>query len=168
MVLNNNKYISNINYKSKNKLISNNSKANVSKVKQTYSTRPNLLDSRNKTKKISMKSKVRQYKYQYKNSKPVSISFSNIYVNKNNIQNSEQRDMLNYARVDLLNNINKEGLNNIVYSKINNISNNIKGNNFYEMKGKHFRHNTASFDNRDIINIFSKNNLLDKSSKNIK
>ena len=167
MVLNNNKYISNINYKSKNKLISNNSKANVSKVKQTYSTRPNLLDSRNKTKKISMKSKVRQYKYQYKNSKPVSISFSNIYVNKNNIQNSEQRDMLNYARVDLLNNINKEGLNNIVYSKINNISNNIKGNNFYEMKGKHFRHNTASFDNRDIINIFSKNNLLDKSSKNI-
>ena len=67
-----------------------------------------------------------------------------------------------------INGSNKEGLNNIVYSKINNISNNIKGNNFYEMKGKYFRHNTASFDNRDIINIFNKNNLLDKSSKNIK
>ena len=67
-----------------------------------------------------------------------------------------------------INGSNKEGLNNIVYSKINNISNNIKGNNFYEMKRKYFRHNTASFDNRDIINIFNKNNLLDKSSKNIK
>ena len=63
-----------------------------------------------------------------------------------------------------INGSNKEGLNNIVYSTINNI----KGNNFYEMKGKHFRHNTASFDDRDIINIFNKNNLLDKSSKNIK
>ena len=67
-----------------------------------------------------------------------------------------------------INGCNKDGLNNIVYSKINNISNNIKGNNFDEMKGKHFRHNTASLDNRDIINIFSKNNLLDKNSKNIK
>ena len=67
-----------------------------------------------------------------------------------------------------INGSNKEGLNNIAYSKINNISNNTKGNNFYEMKGKYFRHNTASFDNRDIINIFNKNNLLDKSSKNIK
>ena len=63
-----------------------------------------------------------------------------------------------------INGSNKEGLNNIVYSTINNI----KGNNFYEMKRKYFRHNTASFDNRDIINIFNKNNLLDKSSKNIK
>ena len=67
-----------------------------------------------------------------------------------------------------INGSNKDGLNNIIYPKINNISNNIKGNNFYEMKGKHFRHNTASLDNRDIINIFRKNNLLDKSSKNIK
>ena len=63
-----------------------------------------------------------------------------------------------------INGSNKEGLNNIVYSTINNI----KGNNFYEMKRKYFRHNTASFDNLDIINIFNKNNLLDKSSKNIK
>ena len=47
-----------------------------------------------------------------------------------------------------INGSNKEGLNNIVYSTINNI----KGNNFYEMKRKYFRHNTASLDNRDIIN----------------
>ena len=118
-----NKYITNninnINRQSKNKIISTNSKTNLSKIKQTYSTRPNFLDSRNKTKKIPMKSKIRQYKYFYKNTKPVSTSFSNVYMNKNN---------------------------------------NIQ---------RHFRHNTASFDNRDIINIFNKNNLLDKSSKNI-
>ena len=170
-----NKYIrNNINHQSKNKIISTNSKTNLSKIKQTYSTRPNFLDSRNKTKKIPMKSKIRQYKYFYKNSKPVSTSFSNVYMNKNNnnnIQNSEQRDIFNYVRVDLMNNLNKEGLNNNnndnIYSKINTIANNIVNNNLYEIKGRHFRHNTASFDNRDIINIFNKNNLLDKSSKNI-
>ena len=110
-----NKYIrNNINHQSKNKIISTNSKTNLSKIKQTYSTRPNFLDSRNKTKKIPMKSKIRQYKYFYKNSKPVSTSFSNVYMNKNNnnIQNSEQRDIFNYVRVDLMNNLNKEGLNN--------------------------------------------------------
>ena len=107
-----NKYIrNNINHQSKNKIISTNSKANLSKVKQTYSTRPNFLDSRNKTKKIPMKSKIRQYKYTYKNGKPTSTSFSNVYMNKNNIQNSEQRDIFNYVRVDLMNNLNKEGLN---------------------------------------------------------
>ena len=170
-----NKYIrNNINHQSKNKIISTNSKTNLSKIKQTYSTRPNFLDSRNKTKKIPMKSKIRQYKYFYKNTKPVSTSFSNVYMNKNNnnnIQNSEQRDIFNYVRVDLMNNLNKEGLNNNnndnIYSKINTIANNIVNNNLYEIKGRHFRHNTASFDNRDIINIFNKNNLLDKSSKNI-
>ena len=51
-----NKYITNninnINRQSKNKIISTNSKTNLSKIKQTYSTRPNFLDSRNKTKKI--------------------------------------------------------------------------------------------------------------------
>ena len=164
----NNKYINNnINRQSKNKIISTNSKANLSKVKQTYSTRPNFLDSRNKTKKIPMKSKIRQYKYTYKNGKPTSTSFSNVYMNKNNIQNSEQRDIFNYVRVDLMNNLNKEGINENIYNKINTIANNVVNSNIYETKGRHFRHNTASFDNRDIINIFNKNNLLDKSSKNI-
>ena len=168
----NNKYINNNNHiirQSKNKIISTNSKSNLSKVKQTYSTRPNFLDSRNKSKKIPMKSKIRQYKYPYKNGKPVSTSFSNIYMNKNNnLQNSEQREnMFNYVRVDLLNNINKEGNHDNIYTKINTIANNVANNNLFEIKGRHFRHNTASFDNRDIINIFNKNNLLDKSSKNI-
>ena len=170
----NNKYINhinnnNINGRPKSKIISTNSKTNLSKIKQTYSQRQNFLDSRNKTKKISVKSKIRQYKYQYKNNKPVSTSFSNVYMNKNNnIQNSEHKDLFNYVRVDLMNNMNKENLgNNNVYSKINTIGNNIINNNLYEIKGRHFRHNTASFDNRDIINIFHKNNLLDKSNKNI-
>ena len=169
IIINNNKYINNnINRQSKNKIISTNSKANLSKIKQTYSTRPNFLDSRNKTKKIATKSKMRQYRYAYKNGKPVSTSFSNVYMNKNNnIQNSEQRDMFNYVRVDLMNHLNKEGINDNIYTKINTIANNAIHNNLYELKGKHFRHNTASFDNRDIINIFNKNNLLDKSTKNI-
>ena len=159
MIINNN--INNINIKPKNKIISTGSKANLSKVKQTYSTRPNFLDSRNKTKKIPMKSKIRQYKYQYKNGKPGSTSLSNVYLSKNNIQSSASRDGYNYVRVDLMNNMNKENINdNNIYNKINN-------NNVYEIKGKHFRHNTASFDNRDIINIFNKKNLLEKNNKNI-
>ena len=136
-----NKYIrNNINHQSKNKIISTNSKTNLSKIKQTYSTRPNFLDSRNKTKKIPMKSKIRQYKYFYKNTKPVSTSFSNVYMNKNNnIQNSEQKDVFNYVRVDLMNNLNKDGMNNEnIYSKINTIANNIVNNNLYEIKGRHF------------------------------
>ena len=170
-IIMNNKYINNLNNKPKSKIVSTNSKTNLSRVKQTYSTRPNYLDSRNKTKKIAVKSKIRQYKYQYKNGKPISTSFSNVYMNKNtNVQNSEQRDLFNYVRVDLMNNMNKDNLNannNNIYSKINTIANNMSNNNLYEIKGRHFRHNTASFDNRDIINIFNKNNLLDKSSKNI-
>ena len=164
IILNNN--INNINVRPKNKIVSKNSKENLSKVKQTYSTRPNFLDSRNKTKKIPMKSKIRQYKYQYKNVKQGSTSISNVYLSKNNIQSSAPRDGYNYVRVDLINNINKENINdnNYIYSKINP---NINSNNLYEIKGKHFRHNTASFDNRDIINIFNKKNLLEKNNKNI-
>ena len=72
---NNNSNLMN-NNKPKNKIINTNSKNNLSKVRQTYSTRPNFLESKNKTKKIPMKSKIRQFKYQYKNSKPISSSFS--------------------------------------------------------------------------------------------
>ena len=170
IIINNNKYITNnIPRQSKHKIISTHSKTNLSKIKQTYSTRPDFLDSRNKTKKIPMKSKIRQYKYTYKNGKPVSTSFSNVYMNKNqNFQNSEQKDNgFNYVRVDLMNNLNKDGIHDNIYTKINTIANNMVNNNLYEIKGRHFRHNTASFDNRDIINIFNKNNLLDKSTKNI-
>ena len=52
------------NSKLKNKINNNpNSINNLSKIRKTYSTRPNFLDSRNKTKKVPMKSKIRQFKY---------------------------------------------------------------------------------------------------------
>ena len=155
------------NNKSKNKIISTNSKNNVSKIRQTYSTRPNFLDSRNKTKKVPMKSKIRQYKYQYKSGKPVSTSFSNVHVIKNNVQGSVQRNIYNYVRGDLGNNIINVNNNNI-FIKHNTNGNYIinNNNNLYEIKNKHFRHNTASFDNKDIINIFHKNNFSEKNNKN--
>ena len=158
-----------INNKSKSKIISTNSKNSISKIRQTYSTRPNFLDSRNKTKKVPMKSKIRQYKYQFKSGKPVSTSFSNVHIIKNNIQGSVPRNIYNYERGDLINNITNENNNDNIFVKHNTNGNYIinNNNNLYENKNKHFRHNTASFDNKDIINIFNKNNLSDKTNKNI-
>ena len=163
----NNNLINN-NNKSKNKIISTNSKNNISKIKQTYSTRPNFLDSKNKTKKIPMKSKIRQYKYQFKNGKPVSTSFSNVHIIKNNGQGSVPRNIYNYVKADLLNNISNENNRENFFMK-NNTNGNfiINSNNLYDIKNKHCRHNTASFDNKDIINIFNKNNFSDKTNKNI-
>ena len=157
-----------INNKSKNKIISTNSKNSISKIRQTYSTRPNFLDSRNKTKKVPMKSKIRQYKYQFKSGKPVSTSFSNVHIIKNNIQGSVPRNIYNYVRGDLINNITNENNNDNIFVKHNTNGNYlINNNNLYENKNRHVRHNTASFDNKDIINIFNKNNLSDKTNKNI-
>ena len=163
----NNNLINN-NNKSKNKIVSTNSKNNISKIKQTYSTRPNFLDSKNKTKKIPMKSKIRQYKYQFKNGKPVSTSFSNVHIIKNNGQGSVPRNIYNYVKADLLNNISNENNRENFFMK-NNTNGNfiINSNNLYDIKNKHCRHNTASFDNKDIINIFNKNNFSDKTNKNI-
>ena len=154
------------NNKAKNKIINTNSKNSVSKIRQTYSTRANFLDSRNKTKKVPMKSKLVQFKYQYRG-KPVSTSFSNVRVSKNNFQGSVPRDIYNYIRSDMINNITYENLQDNLFLK-NNFTNGIFiNNNLYEIKNKHFRHNTASFDNKDIINIFNKKNLSNKSTKNI-
>ena len=162
---NNSNLINNI--KPKNKIIYTNSSNNISKIRQTYSTRPNFLDSKNKTKKVPMKSKIRQFKYQYKNSKPISTSFSNIHIIKNNIQGSVPRDIYNYVRGDLLNNITNENNRDNIFVKHNTNGNFSINNNLYEIKNKHFRHNTASFDNKDIINIFNKKNITDKPNKNI-
>ena len=154
------------NNKSKNKIINTNSKNSVSKIRQTYSTRPNFLDSRNKTKKVPMKSKLVQFKYQYRG-KPVSTSFSNVRVTKNNFQGSVPRDIYNYIRADMINNITYENIKDNLFLKNNFTNGNFINNNLYELKNKHFRHNTASFDNKDIINIFNKKNLSNKSTKNI-
>jgi hypothetical protein len=153
------------NNKPRSKIINTNSKNSVSKIRQTYSTRPNFLDSRNKTKKVPMKSKLVQFKYQYRG-KPVSTSFSNVRVNKNNFQGSAPRDIYNYIRSDMINNNTYENIQDKLFLKNNFTNGNfIINNNLYELKSKHFRHNTASFDNKDIINIFNKKNLSNKSSK---
>ena len=154
------------NNKPKSKIINTNSKNRVSRIRQTYSTRANFLDSRNKTKKVPMKSKLAQFKYQYRG-KPVSTSFSNVRVTKNNFQGSVPRDIYNYIRADLLNNNTYENIKDNLFQKNIYTNGNFINNNLYELKSKHYRHNTASFDNRDIINIFNKKNLSNKSIKNI-
>ena len=154
------------NSKPKNKVIGTNSKSNVSKIRQTYSTRPNFLDSKNKTKKVPMKSKIRQYKYQYKNGKPVSTSFSKVHIIKNNYQEGNPRIINNYEKGDILNNITNENNRENIFVKNKSNENYMINNNIYEIRNKHFRHNTASFDNKDIINIFNKQNFSDKSNKN--
>ena len=147
------------NSKPKNKIISTNSKSNVSKIRQTYSTRPNFLDSKNKTKKVPMKSKIRQYKYQFKNGKAVSTSFSKVHVTKNNYQ--DPLNVYNYEKIEnnITNGNNRENI--FVKNKTN--DNFVINKNIYEIKNKHFRHNTASFDNKDIINIFNNQTFSDKN-----
>ena len=147
------------NSKFKNKANNSTTTNNLSKNKKTYSTRPNFLDSKIKTKKMPMKSKIRQYKYQYKNNKPISTSFNNVYMTKRHFQGSYQRDILNYVRNDLLSNINNEKNYENYFTK-NNF--NLIHKNLYEIKNRHNRHNTASFGNKEIMNIFHKKNLSSK------
>lgn len=140
---------------------------NLSKNKEVHSTRQNYLDSRDKTKKIPMKSKIRQFKYQYKNNKPVSTSFNNAFTSKRHFQGSYQRDLYNYAKDDLLNNLNngKNYENNLLNKNTN--YNLINSNNLYEIKNKHIRNNTTSFGNKDIMNIFHKKSSSTKINNNI-
>ena len=147
----------------------NNNKSNIynlSKNKEVHSTRQNYLDSREKTKKIPMKSKIRQCKFQYKNNKPVSTSFNNVYSSKRHFQGSYQREIFNYAKDDLLSNLNngKNFENNLLNRHIN--SNLINCKNLYEIRNKHNRNNTASFGNKDIMNIFHKKTLSTKFNNN--
>ena len=155
------------NSKFKNKINNATNINNLSKNKQTYSTRPNFLDSKNKTKKIPMKSKIRQYKFQNKNNKFISTSFNNVYSTKRNFQTKYQRDLLNFVRADLYNNfINEKNFD--VFGKTNTHNNMIHNKNLNEIKNRHNRHNTASFGNKEIImNIFHKKNLSNKIDNNI-
>ena len=102
--------INNSKLKTKEKSISSTyTLSNFSKNKQIHSTRPNCLDSRNKTRKVPMKSKLRQYKYQIKNSKPASSSFYNAYVTKSRFKEaSHSREKYKYVRDELLNNLSSE------------------------------------------------------------
>ena len=158
--------INNSKYKNKINNISNAN--NFSKNKPTYSTRPNFLDSKNKTKKISMKSKIRQYKCQFKNNKPISTSFNNVYSTKRYFKGNYQRDLYNYVRGDIFNNIKNEKNYDSIFGKNNTHYNLIENSkNLYEIKNRHNRHNTASFGNKEIMNIFHKKNLSNKIKSNL-
>ena len=128
----------------------------ISKNKKTYSSRQNFLDSKIKTKKLPMKSKIRQYKFNYKNNKPISTSFNNVYTTKRHFKGNNQKDIINYVRSDLLNNNEKN------YGNYFTKNNFINHKNLFENKNKHNRHNTASFGNKEILNIFHKKNLSTK------
>ena len=152
------------NNKLKNRVNSINTSNNLPKTKQTYSTRANFLDSRNKTKKIPMKSKIRQSKYQNISNKPISSSFSNVYTTKSCFQRS---DANNYIRANLAsNNINEKNFEKN-YKKNQNISNYnfINHKNLSEIRNRHFRHNTTSFGNKDVINIFHHKKSFSKINK---
>ena len=158
--------INNSKHKTKNNNMTNIN--HFSKNKQTYSTRVNFLDSKNKTKKIPMKSKIRQYKYQFKNNKPISTSFNNIYSTKRHFQGNNHIDLYTYVRGEIFNNIKYEkhyeskfGKNITSYNLID------KNKNLCEIKNSHNRHNTASFGNKEIMNIFHKKNLSNKINSNI-
>lgn len=98
------------NSKLKNRVNNINTSNNLPKTRKTNSTRANFLDSRNKTKKLPMKSKMRQCKYQNISNKPISSSFSNVYTTKSCFQ---RRDTNNYCRVNLAsNNINEKNFEN--------------------------------------------------------
>jgi len=152
------------NSKLKNRVNSINTSNNLPKTRQTYSTRANFLDSRNKTKKIPMKSKMRQSKYQNISNKPISSSFSNVYTTKSCFQRS---DANNYCKVNLVsNNINEKNIENN-YKKNQNINNYnfINHKNQSEIRNRHFRHNTTSFGNKDIRNIFHHKKSFSKINK---
>ena len=143
----------------KNKLNgTNNAINNLSKNKPTLSTRHNLLDSKNKTKKIQMKSKMRQFKFQNKNNRPTSTSLNNVYVTKRHFH----RDLFSYIKSDLLNLNNDK---NLLLSKIKSnyyLASDNQNNN--EIRNRHNRNNTASFGNKEIINIFHKKTLSFKNN----
>ena len=124
-----------------------------SKAKKSYSNRYNCLDSKNKTKKIPMKSKIRQFKYVHlKNNsnnyeKPIISYFGN---------NNHLNNLLYYQNNSSYNTFNE---------KNDKASNDQNENKNYEkyidlLRNKHNRNNTTSFDNKQINNIFNKNRTL--------
>jgi hypothetical protein len=148
------------NNKSKNKINSANTIYNLTKLRQTYSTRANFLDSRNKTKKVPMKSKIRQFKYQYKN-KSISTSFNNnAYSTKRHFNGSHQRELYNFMKEELLSNLsNDKKLDSNNFEKRINYNYIHKNKALYETKNKHFRNNTVNFGGKELLNIFHKKTL---------
>ena len=96
-----------------------------------------ILDSKDKNKKVPMKSKIKQYKFQNKNNKSVSsTSFNNTYMTK----------------IKLVKDINNH---NILTSNLN----------FFD-KNNHLRNNTTNFKNKEIDNIFNNKAISNNNRKN--
>ena len=141
----------------------------LSKIKQKNNNNNNnkhyLIDSKNKGKKIPMKSKLHQNTFQYRNSKPASASFNN---NNNNKYLSIKYFKENLQRVFY--NISEEKHSSNIREKIY-LNNDIKNNNNKELvnkiKNNHLRHNTGSFSNKGIMNFFHKKTLSNKVFYNI-
>ena len=135
-----------------NASISNNK---IFKIQQNYTSRARYLDSRNRTKKVGMKSKMQRYK----NNQLISISFTNVYATKRQFRDNFNKNINNYTKRDLFFKIDSRYGNN--YSKIH------KNINLYEIKNKHFRYNTTNFANKDIMNILHKRTLSNNNIYNI-
>ena len=140
------------NSKLKNKLINSNlSNNNITKIKNNYSFRAKYLDSRNRTKKISNKSKFQQFKF----SRAISTSFSKSYTNKRKIREFHFNKINNCIRKDLFNKFENKYEKN--YSLIH------KDKKLYEIKKRFFRHNTTNSNQKNFANIIHKRALSNQN-----
>ena len=137
------------NTKIKNKIINlSNEKENISKNQENYSSRVRYLDSRNKTKKISMKSKLQHLK----SKKQISTSYAYAYTTKRKIRDNSNSNINNRLRIDLFKKI----------EKINGKNYRIIQMNKKLYKIQHLRHNTANIGQKEIMNILHKRTLSNK------
>ena len=137
------------NIKIKNKVINLSiAKDNISKKQENYSSRAKYLDSRNKTKKISMKSKLQQFR----SKKNISTSYLDSYTTKRQLRDKLKKNINNSFKKDLFNKIEK------IYGKNYSIIH--MNQNLYKIR--HLRNNTTNFGQKEIMNIFHKKTLLNK------
>ena len=137
------------NIKIKNKVINLSiAKDNISKNQENYSSRAKYLDSRNKTKKISMKSKLQQFR----SKKNISTSYLDSYTTKRQLRDKLKKNINNSYKKDLFNKIEK------IYGKNYSIIH--MNQNLYKIR--HLRNNTTNFGQKEIMNIFHKKTLLNK------
>ena len=140
------------NTKIKNKIINlSNEKENISKNQENYSSRARYLDSRNKTKKISMKSKLQHLR----SNKQISTSYAYAYTTKRKIRDNSNSNINNRLRIDLFKKI----------EKINGKNYRIIQMNKKLYKIQHLRHNTANIGQKEIMNILHKRTLSNKFTK---
>ena len=141
------------NIKIKNRIINLSiTKDNNSKNQENYSSRAKYLDSRNKTKKIAMKSKLQQFR----SKKNISTSYADSYTTKRQLRDKFNQKVNNYLKQDLFSKIEK------IYGKNYSIIH--MNQNLYKIR--HLRHNTTNFEQKELMNIFYKRPLQNKFINN--